>query len=134
MARTWTPLALMLALTGCSNDLLAARDRAALAYRTEPAPGYKTDIIALMRTYLNDPAGVRDAFISTPALRSVENAERYTICLRYTARKGGGQYGASKDSIVMFRDGRVDHIADAAREVCKDAAYQPFPELEHLTR
>ena len=87
-----------------------------------------------MRTYLNDPTGVRDAFISEPALRTFENAERYTVCLRYTARKSDGQYAASKDSLVMFREGRLDRVVDAAREACKDAAYQPFPELEHLTR
>jgi hypothetical protein len=67
-------------------------------------------------------------------LRPIENAERYTVCLRYTARKGGGQYAASKDSVVIFREGRVDHIVDTVREMCKDAAYQPFPELERLTR
>ena len=135
LARTLTtPLLLALALTGCNSDWSGSRDLAALTYRTEPAPGYKTDIIALMRTYLNDPAGVRDAFISDPALRPIENAERYTVCLRYTARKGGGQYAASKDSVVIFREGRVDHIVDTVREMCKDAAYQPFPELERLTR
>jgi hypothetical protein len=134
LARTLTPLLLALALTGCNSEWFGSRDLAALAYRTEPVPGYKTDIIALMRTYLNDPAGVRDAFISEPALRPIENAERYTVCLRYTARKGGGQYAASKDSVVIFREGRVDHIVDTVREMCKDAAYQPFPELEHLTR
>jgi|SRR5665213_394024 len=136
LARTCTPSVLLLALAlgGCSSEWTDARDRTALAYRIEPAPGYKTDIIALMRTYLNDPSGVRDAFISEPALRPIENAERYTICLRYTARKGGGQYAASKDSVVIFREGRVDHIVDTVREMCKDAAYQPFPELEHLTR
>ena len=135
LARTLTtPLLLALALTGCNSEWSGSRDLAALTYRTEPAPGYKTDIIALMRTYLNDPAGVRDAFISDPALRPIENAERYTVCLRYTARKGGGQYAASKDSVVIFREGRVDHIVDTVREMCKDAAYQPFPELERLTR
>ena len=87
-----------------------------------------------MRTYLNDPTGVRDAFISEPALRTLENVDRYTVCLRYTARKGGGQYAASKDSLVLFRDGRLDRIIDTAREACKDAAYQPFPELERLSR
>jgi hypothetical protein len=35
---------------------------------------------------------------------------------------------------VLFRDGRLDRIVDNPRETCKDAAYQPFPELEQLTR
>jgi hypothetical protein len=127
-------LVLSLTLAGCNSEWLGARDRAAVANKTPPAPGYKSDIVALMRTYLNDPSGVRDAFISEPTLRSLENTERITVCLRYTARKDGGQYAPSKDSLVMFREGRVDHIVDAARETCKDAAYEPFPELERLKR
>jgi hypothetical protein len=99
-----------------------------------PAPGYRADIVAFMRTYLNNPVGVRDALISEPALRSFENADRNTVCLRYTARKSDGQYAPSKDNLVIFREGRLDRVVDAAREVCKDAAYQPFPELERLTR
>lgn len=131
----WLALALSLALAGCNSDWLTARDRAASANTAPPASIYRTDIAALMRTYLNDPTGVHDALISEPALRSFDNADRYTVCLRYTARKGPGQpYAASKDSLVIFREGRVDRIVDAAREICKDAAYQPFRELEHLSR
>jgi len=128
-------LSLSLALGGCNSDWLAARDRAINAYTTPPGPNYKADIVAFMHTYLNDPTGVRDAFISEPALRPLENVDRYTVCLRYTARKGYGQaYAASKDSLVLFREGRLDRIVDAAREACKDAAYQPFHELEQLKR
>ena len=54
------------------------------------------------------------------------------MCLRYTARKRGSS--ASKDSLVLFRDGRLDRVIDTARETCKDAAYQPFPELQRLSR
>jgi hypothetical protein len=35
---------------------------------------------------------------------------------------------------VLFRYGRLDRMVDNGREACKDAAYQPFPELEKLTR
>jgi hypothetical protein len=131
----WFALGLSLGLAGCNSDWLNARDRSVQAYTTPPAPTYKIDIVAFMRTYLNDPTGVRDAFLAEPALRTLENVERYTVCLRYTARKGVGQpYAASKDSLVLFRDGRLDRIIDAARETCKDAAYQPFRELEQLSR
>ena len=40
----------------------------------------------------------------------------------------------SKDSLVLFRDGRLDRVIDTARETCKDAAYQPFRDLERLSR
>jgi hypothetical protein len=128
-------LAFSLALAGCNSEWLGARDRAISANTTPPGPNYKADIVAFMHTYLNEPTGVRDAFISEPALRPLENANRYSVCLRYTARKGPGEpYAASKDSLVLFREGRLDRIVDAAKEACKDAAYQPFPELEQLKR
>ena len=122
-------LAVSLALAGCNAEWLNARDRAVQANTQPPGPSYKADIVAFMRTYLNDPTGVRDAFISEPALRSLEGAERYALCLRYTPRNA-----SSKDSLVLFRDGRLDRIIDTARETCKDATYQPFPELQRLSR
>lgn len=134
-AKSWFALALSLVVAGCNSDWLNARDRVMSANTRPPAPNYKADIVAFMRTYLNDPTGVRDAYISEPALRTLENGDRYTVCLRYTARKGSGaEYAASKDSLVLFRDGRLDRIIDMARETCKDAVYQPFRELERLSR
>jgi len=134
-ALRWTALACSLALAGCNSDWLYRRERAEQSNTTPPAPGYKADIVAFMRTYLNDPSSVRDAFISEPTLRSLEGADRYALCLRYTARRGPGEpYAPSKDSLAVFRDGRFDHVIDAARETCKDAAYQPFPELEQSAR
>jgi hypothetical protein len=122
-------LAVSLALAGCNSEWLDARDRAVQANTQPPGPSYKADIVAFMRTYLNDPTGVRDAFISAPALRTLEGAELYAVCLRYTPRNA-----SSKDSVVLFRDGRLDRMIDTARESCKDAAYQPFPELQRLSR
>ena len=128
-------LATSLVLAGCNSEWLSARDRAITVNTTPPGPNYKAEVVAFMRTYLNEPAGVKDAFISEPALRGFENADRYSLCLRYTARKGNGQpYAPSKDSLVLFREGRLDRIVDAAKETCKDAAYQPFHELEQLKR
>jgi hypothetical protein len=129
----WLMLALALALGGCANDWTEARDRADQANKVYPQ-NYRSDILPFMRTYLNDPSGVRGAFISEPALRPVDGITRYTVCLRYNARKGGERYAGSTDSLVLFREGRLDRMVDNAREACKDAAYQPFPELERLTR
>jgi hypothetical protein len=122
-----------LALAGCSSDWTRARERSDEVYLTAPSNA-RADIVAFMHTYLNDPTGVRDAFISEPSKRTLENIERYAVCLRYTARKSGGGYAPSKDSLVLFREGRLDRIVDNAKEQCKDAVYQPFPELERLTR
>ena len=130
------PVVLALALGGCNSEWLSQRARFQQANTTPPI-SYRADIIAFMRTYLNDPTGVRDAFVSEPALRTLENADRYTVCLRYNARKSGGQYAGSKDILVLFRDGRLDRVVDnprEPREACKDAAYQPFPELQRMVR
>jgi hypothetical protein len=128
--------ALALALVGCTayqTDLQYAHARNEQANKTVPID-YRADILSFMRTYLNDPTRVRGAFVSEPALRTFDHSDRYTACLRYNARKSDGQYAGSKDSIVLFRDGRLDRIVDNAREQCKDAAYLPFPELERMTR
>jgi hypothetical protein len=127
----WSLLSITLA--GCNSEWMGVYERTKEANTTVPI-SYRTDILAFMRTYLNNPAGIRDAFVSEPKLRTFDNAQRYTVCVRYTARKDNGQYAASKDSLVLFRDGRLDRIVDNGREACKDAAYQPFPELTKLQR
>ena len=137
-------LALALMLGACSN-IDTWRENVA---RTEEANtvfphNYKSDILSLMRTYLNDPTNVRDAFVSEPVLKSFDGANRYLVCLRYNAKKSGGQYAGNKETIMTFRQGRLDRIVDAtrdpresrqARELCKDVPVKPFAELEHLSR
>jgi len=103
---------------------------------------YKTEILALMRTYLNDPTQVRDAYISEPVIKPIDGADRYIVCLRYNAKKSDGKYAGNKDTIVTFRDGRLNRLIDTrdpreareAREQCKDVPVQPFVELQQLTR
>ena len=137
-------LACTIALGACSNtdawrDEIARNDQANKVF----PPNYKSEILSLMRTYLNDPANVRDASVSEPAIKSFDNADRYLVCLRYNAKKGGGQYAGNKETIVTFKQGRLDRIVDATREprearqtreLCKDMAMKPFPELEKLSR
>ena len=133
----WLLPVLTLVLAGCTPGMEAyrsAQQSEAEAQSIVPQ-NYKAEIVALMRTYLNDPVGVRGAFASEPAMRTVDGTSRYTVCLRYNARKGSGQpYAGSKDSIILFRQGKLERIVDNARELCKDAAYQPFPEFERMTR
>ena len=126
--------ALTLVLGGCAG-LDSMNDQKRIEGEINTAPvSYKADIVAAMRTYLNDPRNVRDAYVSEPALKGVDGGTRYMSCVRYNARKTGGQYAGSKDSVITFRSGRLDRIIDSAREQCKDAAYVRFPELEQLSR
>lgn len=139
--RLMLALALLLSACASDNEYTRQRDRLEQANTTYP-PNYKSEIVAFMRTYLNDPTGVRDAYVSEPALRALDGMNRYSVCVRYNAKKGGGQYAGVKDALVLFRDGRLDRFVDArlgsgpdiAREQCKTAAYVPFPELGQLSR
>ena len=127
---------LPLLLAGCSSDYAYQREASLQAHSVYPQ-NYRAEIIALMRTYLNDPTGVRDAYVSEPAQRTLDGVNRYFSCVRYTAKKTGGQYAPSRDSLVLFRSGRLERIVDTeiiARAQCKDAAYVPFPELQAMTR
>lgn len=135
-------LALALILGGCASiDSMNSQSRIESEINVAPE-NFKADILAAMRTYLNDPSNIRDAYVSEPALKGVDGGRRYMSCLRYNAKKGGGQYAGIKDNIVTFRAGKLDRVIDSSipreiaslREQCKDAAYVPFPELQQLSR
>jgi hypothetical protein len=121
-------------LGGCGGSMSLP-----FANANEPASnlfpsGYKAEILAFLRTYLNEPTNIRDAFISEPALKEIAGNTRYVACLRYNARRNASEYAGSKDRVAVFRAGRFDRFSENGREVCADAAYAPFPELEHLIR
>jgi hypothetical protein len=129
----WLPVLLALGVAGCNAEWMRTYDRAKTAHNTPPV-SYRADIVAFMRTYLNDPVGIRDAGVTEPEIKTFDSTDRYVSCLRYNARKGGGQYAGPRDSLVLYLDGRLDRIVDNAREFCRSAAYKPFPELERMTR
>ena len=102
-----------------------------------------------MRTYLNDPTNVRNAAVSQPQLRTIGPIDRYVACLRFNAKTGAGKYAGVKNSVAVFISGKFDRLIELAgaggsheelerdkplREFCAAAAYQPFPELERLSR
>ncbi len=94
---------------------------------------YRAEILAYERSYLNDPSGIRSAAISQPALRKVANVERYVACVRFDAKGPAGAYSGVRDHIAIFLAGKLDQLIQT-REQCKDATYEPFPELERLRR
>jgi hypothetical protein len=103
------------------------------AANTYPS-NYKADVLAFLRTYLNDPTHIRDASIAEPVLRPLGKTTRFVACVRYTARKDNGEYGAPREGAAVYIAGKFSQLVDARGDVCAGAAYQPFPELEHLTR
>jgi hypothetical protein len=128
-------------LAGCATDIgptsaeLKARWDAENIY----PQSYRQDLLAFLRTYLNDPAHVRGAAVSQPQLKYIGPGDRYVSCVRFNARNTDGKYVGSKDGAATFVSGKLERFFDTPKELrelelCKDAAFAPFPELERLTR
>ena len=134
----WLALAAVLMVGGCATEVgpTPAELKAQWEAQNVFPQNYKADLMAYMRTYLNDPTHVRGAAVSQPQLKTVGPGERYVACVRYDARVDG-KYAGSKDGAATYVSGKLDRYLDApieVRELCKGAAYAPFPELETLTR
>ena len=101
----------------------------------QPFPdNYRTELLAFMRTYLNNPVGVHDAMMAEPVQRTVGGRTRYVSCLRFSERQPDGTYREPRQHAVLFINGRLDRIVQNAGDVCVGATYAPFPELEKMTR
>jgi hypothetical protein len=147
----WLLFVIVFALGGCGGSPWGeseAQRKAEEAKNIFPM-NYKTDLVAFMRTYLNDPTNIRGAGVSQPELRSTGTLSRFVACVRYNAKGPGGQYAGAKDNLAIFISGRLDNLVELSsgaegseeavrnkplREFCSTAVYQPFPELERLTR
>lgn len=141
--RRWGLLAAIsavLAVGGCSTTEVGPSDaelRANWEAQNVVPAHYKQDLLAYLRTYLNDPTQIRGAAVSSPQRKVVGPGERYITCVRFNARKSDGKYAGSKDGVAVYMSGKLERFFDTprqVRELCKDAAYAPFPELEKLTR
>src|SRR4029077_5728151 len=53
---------------------------------------HPTEFVAFLKTYLNNPVGVRDAAIAEPAPRDISGKTRYVACLRYSLRASDRRY------------------------------------------
>jgi hypothetical protein len=115
------------ALAACSSDKKPSEENPNVF-----PPDYKTEILTTMTTSLEDPTNVRNAYISDPVLRAAGREERYTVCVRSESRNVSSQYTGPKDRIAIFYGGHLNQLVDATKEQCGNAAYKPFPELEHL--
>ena len=98
-------------------------------------PGnYRAELLAFMKTYLNNPVGVRDAAMAEPVMRDVNGKMRYVSCLRYSARESDGSYREPRERAVLFVNGRLDRMIEKGGELCAGAALAPFPDMEKMTR
>jgi hypothetical protein len=93
---------------------------------------YKSDILAAMHAYLNDPTDIHDAAISDPALKSIGNGTRYVACLKFNPKKNASEYAGVKEVAAVFLAGRFDQFVETAKDQCAGVTYVPFPELQKL--
>ncbi len=135
----WAAALAVFAAGGCASNEVGptpAELRARWEAENVYPEGYKRDLLAFLRTYLNEPSGVRGAAVSAPHRKDVGRGERFVTCVRYNERIDG-RYAGPKDGVAVFVSGKLDRFFDVPREVreiCKDVAFAPFPELEALKR
>ena len=128
---------LPMALAACaasddSKPITFTEDR---GVSNQPFPNtYRAEVLAFLRTYLNNPVGVRDAVMAEPVERVIGGRQRYVACVRFSARESDGDYREPRERAILFVDGRLDRIVENAAEPCAGLAYAPFPELEKMTR
>jgi hypothetical protein len=123
-------LALLLALGACGHH--GGADGDDVDINAYPA-NYRSDILAAMHAYLNDPTGIRDAAIAQPALKSVGyNVTHYIVCLHFNPKKNAAEFAGVKEVAAVFLAGRFDRFMETPKDQCAGATYAPFPELEKL--
>ena len=130
-------LLLPIALAACAGG----EDAKSITYTddrgvsNQPYPNnYRAEVLAFMKTYLNNPVGVHDAVMADPVQRIVGGRQRYLTCLRFSARESDGSYREPRERAALYVDGRLDRVVENASEPCVGAVYAPFPEMEKLTR
>jgi hypothetical protein len=128
-----------IALGGCATEVGPSSSELKARWDSENVypQQYQKDLLAFLHTYLNDPSHVRGAAVSQPQLKFIGPGDRYVACVRYNARNTDGKYLGSKDGAAIYVAGKLDRFLDMpkdVRELCKEVAYLPFPELERMTR
>ena len=101
----------------------------------QPFPAnYRTELLAFMKTYLNNPVGVHEASMAEPVQRSVGGRVLYVSCLRFTPRESDGSYREPRERAIVYVNGRLDRVVENVKDVCAGATYAPFPEMEKMAR
>src|SRR5712692_5207297 len=127
------PIALAACAGGDESKPISFTDDRSVS--NQPFPNnYRAEILAFMKTYLNNPVGVHEAAMAEPVQRTVGGRLRYVSCLRFTPRESDGNYREVRERAVLYVNGRLDRVVEDASDVCAGAVYAPFPELGKLTR
>jgi hypothetical protein len=130
---TLLPIALAACASSDDSKSISYTDDRGVSNQPFPT-NYRAEILAFMKTYLNNPVGVHDAAMADPVQRTVGGRLRYVSCLRFVPRESDGSYREVRERAILYVDGRLDRIVENASEPCAGAVYAPFPDLEKMTR
>jgi hypothetical protein len=134
IGRFW-PISVLLAavLGGC--DTFASLTRSPDPPKLDPSlfpANYRLEVADFMRTYLNNPTKVKDAYIAAPFLKPMDRVPQYITCVRYNPRDTRNQYEGNQTNIAMFLGGRLVQFVPGNPETCNGLVYQRFPEIESM--
>ena len=88
---------------------------------------YKAQIVKQMRLQSEYRLNLRDAYVAPPLMKVYQSAApRYISCIRFTVKDD------RKEMAAFFFSGGITQIVDAPPELCANAAYEPFPDLQKL--
>jgi hypothetical protein len=122
-------------LGGCSGsglpDLTSYYKEKVTGQNTFPAD-YKQELASFLRTYIDNPRQVRDAYIAPPVLRPVGGQPRYVTCVRYNPRNFENKYEGNQEKLAIFIDGKMNQFVDSDPQICPGLAYQRYPEIENM--
>ncbi len=138
-------IGLAVSLMGCGS--VRSREEREALINIYP-DNYRADLLAALHTYVSDPTGIRDAYVSDPTISPIGRQTRYAACVRFNARNSNGRYVGTRDVLAVFVAGRFDQFIDAStplgpaneanptfvKELCSAAEYKRFPELEAMRR
>jgi hypothetical protein len=94
--------------------------------------GYRTAVVNVMRTYLENPGKVKDASIGQPVLKPMSGTPLYVTCVRYNSRSNGNTYLGDRTTMIIFLDGKVGQVVEPDPQICGSLSYQRYPELEQM--
>ena len=88
------------------------------------------EIINTLSSSLDDPNGIRQAFVTDPILKQTGTDQRYIVCMRFDSRDINRQYTGVQERIAYFYAGRLNQLVKAEAGQCAGVPYKPWPELE----
>jgi hypothetical protein len=124
---------LLVACAGSGDSVISYTDDRGVANQPYPV-NYRLELQSFLKTYINNPVGIREAQMAEPVQRTIGGRLRFVSCLQYNVRESDGSYRGVREHAVAYVDGRLDRMIENPGDACAGVTYAPFPELEKLTR